>query len=82
MSAAPAPEITTKGGLMYNKLDLEAIAFDTQCIANLFQLIADYGKEDANGLDNYTDAIYLASDMAIKNAKRLDEITQHIINQK
>ena len=67
---------------MNSKLDLESVAFETQCIANLFQLIADYGKEGANGLDNYTDAIYLASDMALNNAKRLDEITQHIINQK
>lgn len=67
---------------MYSKLDLESAVFETQCIANLFQLIADYGKEGINGLDNYTDAIYLASDMALENAKKLDEITQHILKQK
>lgn len=67
---------------MNSKYELESIALETQCIANLFQLIADYGKEGANGLDNYTDAIYLASDMAIKNAKKLDEITQYILHQK
>lgn len=67
---------------MSSKLDLESAVFETQCIANLFQLIASYVKEGVNALDDYTDAIYFVSDMALNNAKRLDEITQHIINKK
>lgn len=66
---------------MYSGLDLESIAFETLCIADLFRLVADYGKEGRNGLDNYTDGIYLVSNMAMDNARRLGELTQHIINQ-
>lgn len=58
--------------------ELELIALETKQIANSFQVIACYGTEGVDSLDNFSDAISFIGSSAVYNAKKLELLVQKI----
>lgn len=58
--------------------DLELIALETKQIANAFQVIACYGTDGVDSLDNFSDAISFICSAAVDNAKKLNVLVEEI----
>ena len=58
--------------------ELNLVALETKQIANAFQVIACYGDEGVNSLDNFSDAISFIGSSAVENAKKLELLVQKI----